>query len=528
MARPSHAQWSTAEILIFAWLAGAALVSLRSVVGFIVIRRLLKRATAKLGPEREPVFKELLQTLAPRRNVTVRVSDRSVTPMTVGMRSAAIILPAEANNWLEERLRFVLAHELAHVKRRDTLMQVPIQIACSLHWFNPLVWIAHRRFLIERERACDDFVINSGARPDAYAGHLLDIARSVRHKPHFAFSGIFMANRSQLETRLLSILDKNMSRKSPNRVVLALTAMIAITLLIPLATVQLRAQDSKPAAQAPPPRPPAAAPAVEPQKEQRYIISNEEKAAFEKLKSQEDRERFIEQFFQQQDRMLQDPQIKQYLDAERQYQDSIQDSQKDAIEQALRNYREAMKESQFGRDQLDFNSAELGRQAEMVKERMRELGVASQGFLITDPKVWDALQALGLRANPEHVEQAIGPLTNALQDSNAEVRRAAARALGELRDQRAVAPLLKALADQDAEVRESAAEALGEIRDTTAASALIQAVKDPNPGVRKSAILALANMRSTDALNAILAAMKDADPAVRKAAVEALAQIVKQ
>jgi len=535
--RPVRTQWSTAEILFVAWLMGAALVGIRSVVGFMMIRRLLKRATGALAPERLFMLNELLRTFALRGKVTVRLSDRSVTPMTTGLRASAILLPAEANDWPEERLRFVLAHELAHVKRKDTLMQVPIQVACSLHWFNPLVWIAHRRFLIERERACDDFVINTGAQPDAYAGHLLDIARSVRHKPHFAFSGIFMANRSQLETRLLSILDKNMNRKSPNRIVLAVTVVTVITLLVPLATVQLRAQQSKqPAPIAP--QQPAATPLVEraPQ-EKGFIISDGEKAAFDKLKTEQERERFIEQFFQQQDRFLQDPQITQYLDAARQQQDAIRD-QKDAIEQAVRNYRVQYQDAtQEQKDAIEqavrnyretFDSAEMGRQAEIIQERLRELGLTRQGFVVTDPQVWDYFQALGLRPNKEHVDKAVGPLTDALQDSSAEVRGAAAQALGELRDNRAVAPLIKSLGDRDAEVRQRAAHALGEIRDASAAGALIQAVKDPDPGVREYAIVALANMRSTDALNAVLEAMKDADPAVRKAAVEALAQIVKQ
>jgi len=514
--RPAGTQWSTAEILFVAWLMGAALMGTRNVVGFVMIRRLLKRATGELAPERLFLLNELLRAFALRGKVTVRLSNRSVTPMTAGLRSSVILLPAEANDWPEERLRFVLAHELAHVKRRDTLMQVPIQVACSLHWFNPLVWIAHRRFLIERERACDDFVINTGAQPDAYAGHLLDIARSIRHSPRFAFSGIFMANRSQLETRLLSILDKNMNRKSPNRIVLTVTVMTVIGLLVPLATVQLRAQQSKQPVTVAPPQPVATPPSVEraPQ-EKGFIISDGDKAAFDKLKTEQERERFIEQFFQQQDRFLQDSQIQQYLDAARQQQNAIED-QKDAIEQAVRNYRDT------------FDSAEMGRQVEMVQERLRELGLTRQSFSVQDPQVWDYLQALGLRTNREHVDKAVGPLTDALQDSSAEVRGAAAQALGELRDNRAVAPLIKSLGDKDVEVRQHAAHALGEIRDASAAGALIQAVKDPNPGVRESAIVALANMRSTDALNAILEAMKDADPAVRKAAVEALAQIVKQ
>jgi len=265
-----------------------------------------------------------------------------------------------------------------------------------------------------------------------------------------------------------------------------------------------------------PPQPVATPPSVEraPQ-EKGFIISDGDKAAFDKLKTEQERERFIEQFFQQQDRFLQDSQIQQYLDAARQQQNAIED-QKDAIEQAVRNYRDT------------FDSAEMGRQVEMVQERLRELGLTRQSFSVQDPQVWDYLQALGLRTNREHVDKAVGPLTDALQDSSAEVRGAAAQALGELRDNRAVAPLIKSLGDKDVEVRQHAAHALGEIRDASAAGALIQAVKDPNPGVRESAIVALANMRSTDALNAILEAMKDADPAVRKAAVEALAQIVKQ
>jgi hypothetical protein len=84
-----------------------------------------------------------------------------LSPMTWGWRRPKILLPSTAHSWSPERRRVVLTHELAHVKRRDGVTQVLVQLACSLHWFNPLIWFAERRMRTERERACDDYVLNA-------------------------------------------------------------------------------------------------------------------------------------------------------------------------------------------------------------------------------------------------------------------------------------------------------------------------------------------------------------------------------
>lgn len=92
------------------------------------------------------------------------------------VETTRLLLPAAARQWSGEQLRSVLLHEVAHIKRRDTIAHLLAQIACSLHWFNPLVWFAAWRLRVESERACDDLVLASGVRLSSYAGHLLQVA----------------------------------------------------------------------------------------------------------------------------------------------------------------------------------------------------------------------------------------------------------------------------------------------------------------------------------------------------------------
>jgi hypothetical protein len=148
-------------------------------------------------------------------------------------------------NWTEERRRVVLAHELAHVKRNDGVLQILVQVISSVYWFSPMVWYASHRLRIERERACDDQVLALGTRADAYAEHLLQIARGIGSGPSFAT--VSMAEPSQLETRLISILDSRTRRRRLSRLALislftgigVLTASIAAVQVTALAAIAL-------------------------------------------------------------------------------------------------------------------------------------------------------------------------------------------------------------------------------------------------------------------------------------------------
>ena len=63
-------------------------------------------------------------------------------------------------------------------------------VALALNWWNPLAWTAWRQFLKERERATDDLVLQAGARASEYAGHLLDVARTMQNAPAMGWAAI--------------------------------------------------------------------------------------------------------------------------------------------------------------------------------------------------------------------------------------------------------------------------------------------------------------------------------------------------
>lgn len=95
-------------------------------------------------------------------------------PIAFGLLRGVILLPEDAPGWPEDRLRLVLLHELGHLKRRDSWLQLCGLLACALHWFNPFAWMLFRSLRRERELACDVLVVQSGVPPLGYARHLLD------------------------------------------------------------------------------------------------------------------------------------------------------------------------------------------------------------------------------------------------------------------------------------------------------------------------------------------------------------------
>jgi TonB family protein len=213
------------ELLALVWSLGFLVVFGRFVAASVAVRRLIKHSIDVEDPQWRELIQDLRSQLSITKPTRLVFHEGSISPMTWGLFRHVILLSSKAQQWTPARRRLVLTHELAHVKRNDGLMQLGVQLACSVYWFNPLIWYAAHRLRLEREHACDDQVLNQGTNPEDYAGHLIEIARGLCHDATFTFAAISMAQPSQLETRVRSIINSKVSRRTLSR--LAMAALLA-------------------------------------------------------------------------------------------------------------------------------------------------------------------------------------------------------------------------------------------------------------------------------------------------------------
>jgi beta-lactamase regulating signal transducer with metallopeptidase domain len=248
-ARPPAAPSVTwRRALVAAWALGACAVLARLGLGIARARRLARRARS-IGPAFDEVIgRAALEAGVPRP--AVRVTDELQGPAVMGLFAPVVLMPRAALRWSEDRWRVVLLHELAHVRRRDCLAQAAAQVACALHWFDPLAWIAARRMRAERELAADDRVLAAGTRASGYAEHLLAVAVGAQAARAVPAAALGMAQRSELESRVEALLAERARGPMARGRVMAVGAAAALLLLAVACVKPLESGGSAPVEEA--------------------------------------------------------------------------------------------------------------------------------------------------------------------------------------------------------------------------------------------------------------------------------------
>lgn len=236
---------SGSALVLGVWLAGALAVLGYTLLSILHVRFLARRA----GELRDMRVLARVHGIASEQGVKwpveVLEGDADAMPMTFGVASGTLLLPASARSWPAERLEAVLRHELAHIRRRDPLMELVAEVGCALYWFHPGVWLAARRLRVEREHACDDVVLLAGARASDYARELLDIARTMRSRPRLSHAALAMAHPSRLRSRLVAVLeDRPRAARLPGTLLAAfVTTALAVVMTLAVVSLSWASQD---------------------------------------------------------------------------------------------------------------------------------------------------------------------------------------------------------------------------------------------------------------------------------------------
>lgn len=218
------------------WLAAAQVLGL-AVALFLIVRtnRILRLQRAESDPVDAGAAAGELRVLARQMGVAtpaVYVTD-DFGPAAAGLISPAIFLPRSLVEALDpDELRMILAHELAHIARRDVVAGLLRTVVLGLWWFHPVAWVLARRHRASVEEACDEAVLRLHfCDAGRYAGTLVESARLSAVGP-----GVLALTRHPMEQRLLRLLHP--PRDAAGTFLSALVVLFAVALL-PMGLTQL-------------------------------------------------------------------------------------------------------------------------------------------------------------------------------------------------------------------------------------------------------------------------------------------------
>jgi len=234
-------------LFLLAWLGGAAMVMLRLLAGLWTLRRWTRSASEVECPQWRAAF----AAACPDPKVRLLVSDVP-SPLGWGWLRPVILIDRDTIRNPQEA-EAVLAHELAHVARRDWLVLILARIAVALFWFNPLLWLLERRMVGAAEEAADARPL-ARIEPARYAQTLLSCAQQLPGLPATGIADTGLAR------RVKAVLDDRLrARMSDPRRVRTAMALCVLFAAPVVALKPVAAALEAPPAPTAPPAPPAAA-----------------------------------------------------------------------------------------------------------------------------------------------------------------------------------------------------------------------------------------------------------------------------
>ncbi|HET9532965.1 MAG TPA: M56 family metallopeptidase, partial [Blastocatellia bacterium] len=214
--------------LTMVWFAGLIFFASLWVRSRMRFARALKAGRRVFAGKEFEILRRVQSWLFIGREVGLVLSPGIIEPGVWGIWRPVVILPETISSHLSDaELESVVMHELVHVLRRDNLISSFQMVVCCAFWFHPFSWLIDRRLLVERERACDERVIELGGRSQVYAASLLKVLRFCLGTK---MAGVSAASGSNLRRRIEQIMadSENKSLSISQRVLVCTIAAVVI------------------------------------------------------------------------------------------------------------------------------------------------------------------------------------------------------------------------------------------------------------------------------------------------------------
>jgi len=478
-----------------------------------------------------------------RRSVSLTAAPGLSSPVALG--SSEIALPEAALTELgPEAQESMLAHELAHLARRDPQW---LTLGCILErvfFFQPLNRLARLRIQEAAEFLCDDWAARRTGSGLVLAKCLVKVAEWIDTSPQPVPLSAMAERRSQLVSRIHRLIENHAMRPQPRRFWL-IPAAVALVLITAFSVPGISAvptdvqqeEDSKAVVSDTGDR------SMQFSLSKMHIHTREiERRAMRQVKAAMARTSIAPMPHVEVNPMVM-PKLKGIkggVEFGGKHAGDTTNTAVPALIAALKDTDVKVRRAAAS----SLGNLEDPRSVPALIEALRDTDAEVRACVaealgnMEDPRAIPGLTAAIKDGSPEVRRRAISAISNmeggnkpvdafiaALSDSNAEVREAAVEALSDVQDKRAVRPLIKLLSDASSDVRHQTAHALGNLEDPAAAEPLAAALRDSDADVRSAAAQSLSQLGLTTAPAALIEATKDKNPDVRQNAIQALGQI---
>ena len=218
------------SLVMIIWVAGAAWLSVRLLVGVRVVGRLLRHSRPVSSSRHAEMCARIGRELGLRVSPRLLVSRWVTSPICLGLRRPAVILPASLGEKLSmNQLHDVLVHECVHILNRDHFWGLLERCAQIVLWPHPAVHLIRQELSRAREELCDNYVLRAARVPE-YARTLLMISQhSGNDQPRYLSAIGFLQGPRPLESRVRALLDSR--RQLATRMPRAVRAAVGVVLL---------------------------------------------------------------------------------------------------------------------------------------------------------------------------------------------------------------------------------------------------------------------------------------------------------